>query len=429
MNTRSYRAGWCVLVLGCILACTSRGSAATYSLRDLGPLHDLEGRDEAQPTAIGPDGQVVGSNALPGYYRAQLYEDSWRDLGTLGGGESFGADVNVHGQVVGYAHSDADDVLAFVWTPGATDGVPGNPEMRSLGTLDGERSEAYGINDEGEITGYSDAGNRAHAFIYRDGVMTDIGEDIGNLPNSFGFAINESGHVAGAAYNAGYSNSQAFFFDGQTGHLLGDLSGGESFALDLNDADHVVGYSSLTDGREHGFLYRSGTMDDLGTLGGGYSYALAINNSDEVVGGSFTDPQNATYHAFLWRAGTMVDLNDLLDTSGAGWELIEARSINDRGQIVGEGQFNGGPRGFLLTLNTPVTGLVIAGVAIDGSDVLVTVATVLGETYALEATQGGFQDWTTVVPNVSGTGGDLIITDSDGAGQDERFYRVRRTSP
>jgi len=239
-----------------------------------------------------------------------------------------------------------------VWTEEGTDGVPGNPEMRDLGTFGGNESKAFAINEKGHITGYAETRKNAHAFIYRGEVMVDIADAIPGLPNSFGFGINEQGHVAGAAYNAGYSSSEAFLYDGQVAHLLGDLSGGDSFALDLNDSDEVVGYSGLSRGVVHAFRYSSGEMEDLGTLGGDWSYAQAINDYGSIVGGSFIEPDNEVYHAFIYEEGVMADLNSELDTSGMGWELIEAYDINDAGQIVGVGTYENQQHIFRLT---PVT--------------------------------------------------------------------------
>jgi hypothetical protein len=45
----------------------------------------------------------------------------------------------------------------------------------------------------------------------------------------------------------------------------------------------------------------------------------------------------------------MKDLNDLIP-SGTGWELTEARDINDNGQITGIGTLNGVRKAFRLTL-------------------------------------------------------------------------------
>jgi len=419
-----------LLTLG--VGCSTLSYGAAYSLLDLGPLADLAGVDEAHPNAVGPDGKVAGVNGLEGFYRAFLFDGVMRDLGTLGGGESFATDINVHGVVVGHSHLPSAELRGFIWTEGGTDGVPGNPEMRELGTLGGSESQALGINDSGHVTGYGETTKGAHAFIYRDGGMVDIGDSIGGLPYSFGFAINELDHVVGAAYRADGIISAAFLYDGQTGLLLGDLGGGESFALDLNDADHVVGYSLLGNHLyEHAFHYWAGNMEDLGTLGGGYSYAFAINTANKIVGGSFIDPQNATYHAFIWSDGTMENLNAMLDASGEGWVLIEARAINDQGQIAGEGELDGERRAFLLTPNLLVTSPRIKDIVIVNNDVRVRFETSNGATYALETTTlaTSAPEWSVVVSGVPGAGEEVTVMHADGAGLEQRFYRVSVTSP
>ena len=46
--------------------------------------------------------------------------------------------------------------------------------------------------------------------------------------------------------------------------------------------------------------------------------------------------------------GQATDLNTLLP-SGSGWTLLAATGINDLGQIVGYGTYDGNNQGFLLT--------------------------------------------------------------------------------
>jgi probable HAF family extracellular repeat protein len=87
-------------------------------------------------------------------------------------------------------------------------------------------------------------------------------------------------------------------------------------------------------------------MQNLGALGAeGDSAALAINASGLVVGYAAA-PQGQ--HAFLYNGQTMLDLNNLIP-SNSGWTLIKATGINDAGQIVGIGGYNGAAAGFLLT--------------------------------------------------------------------------------
>ena len=74
------------------------------------------------------------------------------DIGTLTGsgpdGYSYASGINDAGQVVGYSGTNGGFDHAFITGP---DGVG----MRDLGSLDGGNSYARGINDAGQVVGYS----------------------------------------------------------------------------------------------------------------------------------------------------------------------------------------------------------------------------------------------------------------------------------
>lgn len=53
------------------------------------------------------------------------------------------------------------------------------------------------INDAGQVTGYTGYTGDAHAFLYSNGILSDLGTLGGNI--SHGFGINSFGHVVGSS--------------------------------------------------------------------------------------------------------------------------------------------------------------------------------------------------------------------------------------
>jgi probable HAF family extracellular repeat protein len=234
--------------------------------------------------------------------------------------------INDSGQVVGFSGG-----VTFLWTPGIG--------VTELGTFGGNYSIPMELNNKGQIVGYyGTADNMPHAFLWSpDSGMTDLGVFGGD--ESFGFGINDSEQVVG---NAGPGH--AFLWTSASGMTdLGSLGGIYAAAFGINADGQVVGFSTLPgDSRNHAFRWVSGVgMSDLGTLGGANSEAVAINNLGQVVGTSeIVDYGTSSVHPFLWtQEAGMIDL---------GFEG-RANSINDSGMVVGSvGAFGYGPA-FLWT--------------------------------------------------------------------------------
>ena len=88
-------------------------------------------------------------------------------------------------------------------------------------------------------------------------------------------------------------------------------------------------------------------MHDLGNPGAFANVsAYSINSAAQVVGGA--DQGVSIGHAWLWQDGQMIDLNDRIPQH-SGWVLMEARAINDLGQISGNGLVGDQQHAFLLT--------------------------------------------------------------------------------
>jgi probable HAF family extracellular repeat protein len=260
-------------------------------------------------------------------------------------------------QVVGYSEVDGGDVHAFLYSGGV---------MQDLGTLPGgSTSVGNAIDRFGDITGNSKTVNgNLHAFLYNNGAMHDLGTLPGGT-YSGGNGINrekrawtqrgEGAQVVGIADVPGDCSEHlscpyhAFLYRNGVMHDLGALPGGFfSSASGINRSGQVTGSADTSQGNFHAFLYDNGTMRDLGTLPNGFqSFGQAINKNGEIVGygsvGSVSD-----YHAFVYKDGKMHDLNNLIP-SNSGWFLGFAYAINDRGQITGSGIINGEGHAFLLT--------------------------------------------------------------------------------
>lgn len=132
---------------------------------------------------------------------------------------------------------------------------------------------------------------------------------------------------------------------------LGLFDHNRNDVLALNDVGQSVGVClNERTGRIEGFLQEKGERTMLGTLGGSFSIARAINNRGEIVGGSLTEGDE-NFHGFLYRNHRLYDLNEFLDP-GAGWELLQAFSINNHGEIIGIGCHSGEDRMVMLRPET-----------------------------------------------------------------------------
>ena len=169
--------------------------------------------------------------------------------------------------------------------------------------------------------------------------------------NSFALGINDAGQVVG---EAGAVNSGGVIYDhafvrSSSGVMqdLGTLAGANasSFARAINNAGLIVGTSDMGDGtHSHAFSSSQGAMRDLGALGGTDSEATAVNAAGWIVGTYYTADGSA--HAAIWQGGVGYDLSAVAPT---GWTFNSAAGITTRGVIAGTGTHNGRDEAFALT--------------------------------------------------------------------------------
>ncbi len=251
--------------------------------------------------------------------------------------------------------------LALALAASSASAGQGLYSITDLGTLGGSQSAAYGINNAGQAVGSADVTTTSpiskHAFLYTNGVMTDLGvlgtytSVQGTVSVSEADGINSTGQIVGFSYNSSGA-IHAFLYDQGQMNDLGVLAIAQQSKADfINDSGQIVGWS-VPAGPQHAFLYDGANMNDLGTLGGTASFAYGINNSGQIVGDSWTNTSALSDIAFIYSNGVMTALGSL-----GNLPAIQALAINDSGQIAGYagGVDTGGPtvkHGFLYSGGT-----------------------------------------------------------------------------
>ncbi|MDF1809592.1 MAG: GC-type dockerin domain-anchored protein [Phycisphaerales bacterium] len=332
-------------------------------------------------------------------------------LQSLGGDFAVANDINDFGDVVGQsAMAGGLGVVATRWDASH---MPAN-----LGMLNGSvLSEAYAINNNGEIVGFSEDAsvNRSATLWDGRGGMVNVHSAIGSSGASIPWDINDNGVITGqASINPGFSKGfvwdqvnpvvvagttpgfmgganyginnagalvgSAFFFgdpddatmaipDGRGGYEYRDIApiGFEfSVATEINNNGMVVGHTTFgsTTTGWNAVIYTPDDRDPvqvLGTLPGlDTSESLDVNDSGMIVGYAWDGQGNGIPpRAWVWVDGEMYDLNDLLGDRPEFEILSRATGVNNNGDIVGFGRLLDGNTGaFLIEGFTPPAGCV-----------------------------------------------------------------------
>ncbi|MBN2023227.1 MAG: hypothetical protein JW809_10600 [Pirellulales bacterium] len=234
----------------------SGGGPHAFRWRRDGGMLDLDGLGGNQSNAfdINDDGTVVGA-AWPGNDRSHAFlwtaQTGMRDLGTLGGDESSAIAVNNLGQVIGVTSVSLDPdapFRAFLWTE--------SEGMRDIGGLLDINPMA--INNLGSIAGVKTRPAPVPDFpwrtvdsvvVWEDGEIRDLGTLAGE--STFVFAINDLGQIVGNGWVPGDDRStlHAFLWD-------------ETYGMqDLNNVvlGDVWRIASAHDINNNGWILASGT--------------------------------------------------------------------------------------------------------------------------------------------------------------------------
>jgi probable HAF family extracellular repeat protein len=331
---KTKRFGRVLSVAGLLCLATAMATAQQYNMVILGPYGSLP------ITGLNNNGDVVGYNSLMN--TAFLYTRG--AVTSLGLGHAAGTTINNGGQMILYSSTMEH---SFVISPPRVNLV----DLGTLGGGGGLNGGGYtystAMNDSGTIVGQSNVTSTvAHAFVYANGHMSDLGS-LGS--NSLASAINSSGQIVGSSVNLnGYTRAFQMVNGTMTDLDPGNLAY-DSYASAINDSGQIVvvtneAWHQVQVSRNkllwvayrgstwYTLVYNGGINTNIGNLGAAIgTFGGGLNKYGDVVGMTYV--ASSVQHAFLVHAGIMIDLNNHVNNL-AGWTLWEANNINDLGQIV-----------------------------------------------------------------------------------------------
>ncbi|MGD1867545.1 MAG: DUF3466 family protein [Phormidesmis sp.] len=237
--------------------------------------------------------------------------------------------------------------------------VPDRYDITDLGTLGGESSLAYGLNETGDVVGVSEGADGVNrAFVWSDGSMKTL-PDLGF--GGVAYDINNSGDITGALSTGidyvrpwdGRSSSVdnvALWQDGQQLVNLGNLGGlprGEGRAI--AEDGWIVGTASAPlpdvpgeDIWQRAFVSVPGSnsvLNDAGTFPGDIrSFIFDLNTAKQAPGFSVSDNRGgpAATDAGLWQFNSDGSIQSITPLEAlAPDQTSVALGINDAGEVVG----------------------------------------------------------------------------------------------
>lgn len=181
------------------IAASGTLSASMYKFVDLG----FQESDQSEAVAINDNGQVIGSYWIYG----TKYYFMWKEkegISLIDLPETAVITVlNNAGQIAGNYKNESGNDRGFIWDP--------NQGFSDIGTLGGDFTQLFDMNDLGQIVGVSeskkislvDGRKEQKAFLWANNVMIDLGALSGALglpgDRSLATSINNDGQIIGTS--------------------------------------------------------------------------------------------------------------------------------------------------------------------------------------------------------------------------------------
>jgi probable HAF family extracellular repeat protein len=194
--------------------------------------------------------------------------------------------------------------------------------------------------------------------------LTEVSDQ---FPLGVTLSVNAAGNILGDACTPDLSECHVAYWADSTSTPVALASPNDKFSITdigassegtvahlLNDRGNMVGFATTADFSQLRAVYWESSSSPAVILNSSKDFpngsAEGINNRGQIVGVCYTRDFSAD-HAFFWPSPNHpgIDLNTLIPAN-SGYEIVVARSINDRGEIAGGAFFNGGTVGHAIVL-------------------------------------------------------------------------------
>lgn len=215
----------------------------------------------------------------------------------------------------------------------------------NLGTLGGNYSRAYGINNSGQITGVAkNSSGSDRIFFWSNGTMINTGYSVGNTPGSYSvFDLDDNGNIVGGYKSSTpYPGTEYYFWNAC---VLKNNGGSWSYktlphnswgsTFDVSSSGKIVGYDAIYGADYQGVVWTPDANFNYSASFVVNTYGRGINSSNHIVGETFTNTlgtlSNYSYRYWSTWGGTSVVIPGAWYNNSPGG----VRDISDSDEIIG----------------------------------------------------------------------------------------------
>lgn len=263
--------------------------------------------------------------------------------------------INKHGRIVGFCGKYAERGLAptgqkavIAEVECTTGAVTSQLSLLAVtpGTKWGKGSQAFAINDFGQIVGRSTIFGEATS---RGFVIHQPGRDammLGTLglPGTIGYSMSQALDVSnglqavGSAFDSSAAKKGSGFIynEGEGGQVMMRFDNASMRYIEMraiNIHGQAVGNALDLNGKSLPIKVENNGIVVLPGINGNDSAGAALGITDDgmITGWSTDEVGNSV--AVIWKASQIINLNSLIG-QGSGWTLNEARAMNGSGSVV-----------------------------------------------------------------------------------------------